>query len=347
MLHMYNGQINFFSGDSRDLSFIPDESIQLVVTSPPYPMISMWDDLFVNLEPEVASGLDEGRGMDVFEGMHKSLDPVWKECFRTLIPGGFLCLNIGDAVRTLGGSFQLYSNHSRILSSCSSAGFQILPPILWRKPTNAPNKFMGSGMLPAGAYVTLEHEYILILRKGGKRNFVSESDRIRRRRSAYFWEERNAWFSDIWTLPGTGQNLSASEPRERSAAFPLELAHRIIHMYSVQGDTVLDPFLGTGTTLLASLSSGREGIGVEIEPKFISGVLESCYMSKDKLNELISKRLENHLLWIKERLALGKVIKYRNNFHDFPVITRQERELVIPFIKKIVAGENSLNVCWE
>src|SRR5206468_5334175 len=105
-------------------------------------------------------------------------------------------------------TFILYPNHVRIASHLVRLGFNPLPAILWRKQTNAPNKFMGSGMFPPGAYVTLEHEYVLIVRKGDKRAFDSEVIRSRRRESAFFWEERNDWFSDVWfDLKGTGQNL--------------------------------------------------------------------------------------------------------------------------------------------
>ena len=112
-------------------------------------------------------------------------------------------------------------------------GFSALPDILWRKQANTPNKFMGSGMLPAGAYVTLEHEYILIMRKGPKREFKTEGERVNRRESALFWEERNIWYSDVWTdIKGEKQDfvipVSRSimhrppVPRLRSAAFPYE-----------------------------------------------------------------------------------------------------------------------------
>ena len=104
-------------------------------------------------------------------------------------------------------------------------GFTNLPEIIWRKPTNSPNKFMGSGMLPAGAYVTLEHEFILIFRKGGKRIFKSDAEKLKRQQSAFFWEERNVWFSDLWTLTGTNQKLNNKNSRERSAAYPFDLAY--------------------------------------------------------------------------------------------------------------------------
>ncbi|MEE8552751.1 MAG: DNA methyltransferase, partial [Desulfobacterales bacterium] len=139
---------------------VSSESVALMVTSPPYPMIEMWDDMFGQQSSSVKKALAKGDGPDAFELMHQVLDPVWREVYRVLKFGGFACINIGDATRTINGNFSLYPNHMRILKAALELGFSALPCILWRKQTNAPNKFMGSGMLPAGAYVTLEHEYI-------------------------------------------------------------------------------------------------------------------------------------------------------------------------------------------
>ena len=183
-------------GDARARSALQDGSVNLIVTSPPYPMIQMWDEVFAELAPASVQPLAEGRGMVAFEAMHRALDTAWAECHRALAPGGFLALNIGDATRSLDGEFALYPNHARIVSALLNLGLTALPDILWRKPTNAPNKFMGSGMLPGGAYVTYEHEYVLIFRKAGKRCFTPE-EKVRRAESAYFWEERNVWFSDL------------------------------------------------------------------------------------------------------------------------------------------------------
>src|SRR4029079_11532235 len=119
-----------------------------------------------------------------------------------------LCIDVGDATRTVGGRFRCYPNAARITSTVMRLAFDPLPAIVWRKPTNAPNKFMGSGMLPPGAYVTYEHEHVLIFRKGSKRAFASAAEKAARHRSAYFWEERNVWFSDVWTdLVGARQEL--------------------------------------------------------------------------------------------------------------------------------------------
>lgn len=168
-------------GDSKDLSSIQNESVDLIVTSPPYPMIEMWDDIFSEQDKEIKLALNEGRGMDAFNKMHSILNAVWNECDRVLATNGFICINIGDATRTLAGDFQLYSNHAQIITFFMNKGYSVLPDIHWRKQSNAPNKFMGSGMYPAGAYVTYEHEYILVFRKGGKRTFTGESKRLRQK----------------------------------------------------------------------------------------------------------------------------------------------------------------------
>ncbi|MFZ0612290.1 MAG: site-specific DNA-methyltransferase [Desulfobacterales bacterium] len=316
-------------GDARKMKAVGDGSVDLVVTSPPYPMIQMWDKLFARLDPAVAKALAKNRGMAAFDGMHAMLDHVWSEVHRVLRPGGIACINIGDAVRTIGGDFMLYSNHARILSAMLALGFQPLPTILWRKPTNAPNKFMGSGMLPPGAYVTLEHEHILVLRKGSKRDFSGSQEKHQRRESAYFWEERNTWFSDVWMgLIGANQRLTDNDTRKRSAAFPLELPYRLISMFSVAGDRVLDPFLGIGTTLLAAMATLRNAIGFELETEFREIIAQNFTTVVSIAQRRIAERLTNHLIFVRERIAAGRTIKHQNRFYGFPVMTRQEIDLV-------------------
>ncbi len=314
--------------DARDLSAIPDASVQLVVTSPPYPMIAMWDEVFAAMDPSVAAPLEAGDGLAAFELMHRCLDAVWAECWRVVAPGGFAAVNIGDATRSLDGRFRLYSNHSRIIGAMSALGFDVLPDVLWRKPSNAPNKFMGSGMLPAGAYVTYEHEYVLLFRRGDKRTFPGVDDKAARQRSAYFWEERNRWFSDLWSdLRGTRQALGERGDRERSAAFPFELAYRLIAMYSLYGDVVLDPFAGTGTTLAAAAVAGRSSLGVELSDSFAPVVLGSIEAALAQGVAIQGERLAAHRAFVAERAAAGKPIKHHNGPHDVHVITGQERQL--------------------
>ena len=194
---------------------------------------------------------------------------------------------------------------------------------------------MGSGMLPAGAYVTLEHEFILVLRKGEKRQCNTPAERLHRLESAFFWEERNVWFSDVWwDLKGTGQVLNDKEARRRSGAFPFELPYRLINMYSMKGDTVLDPFLGTGTTTLAAIASGRNSIGMEIDEK-LSGVVSTSLTHGvvDRSNERIQRRLSDHIAFVteRERTRGPGCFKHRNKNYDFPVMTKQEIEIKIEF----------------
>ncbi len=314
---------------------VASETVDLVVTSPPYPMIEMWDQTLGTQNPRIAEQLAVGNGPAAFELMHRLLDDVWAECSRVLRPGGFACINIGDATRKLGPNFRLYTNHSRITSVCEGLGFQSLPSILWRKQTNAPNKFMGSGMLPSGAYVTLEHEYILILRKGDKRVF-STAEKSGRAGSAFFWEERNTWFSDIWDFKGIQQRLAPNETRKRSGAFPFELAFRLINMYSLQQDLVLDPFVGTGTTTVAAMAAGRNSLGLEIEAGMLPVIEATVGEASPRLNERQLQRLQNHRLFIREyRNAKGREPGHRNVPHGFPVVTSQEVQLVIPGVTAV------------
>ncbi len=332
-------QINYSS--ATHMREIDSESIDLVVTSPPYPMIQMWDDLFGRQDPEIAAALDKGDGMDAYDRMHSQLAPVWREIFRVLKSGGIACINIGDAVRSMDNSFALYPNHARIFSDMLNIGFSALPQILWRKQTNAPNKFMGSGMLPPSAYVTLEHEHIIIMRKGGLRDFTKPDGKQSRRLSAYFWEERNLWFSDVWMdLKGTRQGLSKSDARSRSAAFPFEIPYRLINMFSVQGDTVLDPFLGTGTTTLAAMASGRNSSGIEIERSFEDELKPGIETLVEAANSIIDDRLAAHFEFVRRRSDAGQIFKHRNIHYGFPVMTRQEVDLLLKRPLKVTESEN-------
>jgi DNA modification methylase len=332
------------------MSNIGDNSVELVVTSPPYPMIEMWDGTMSAQNPKIGDALKTGQGHAAFELMHKELDKVWAEVCRVVTPSGFVCINIGDATRTIGGEFALYSNHSRIINYFIANGFVNLPGILWRKQTNAPNKFMGSGMMPAGAYVTLEHEWILIFRKGGKREFKSETEKLRRRKSSFFWEERNVWFSDLWdNIKGTKQKISKSESRGRSAAYPLEIPYRLINMYSLQGDTVLDPFLGTGTTTLAAMMTGRNSIGFEIDKAFVDVIYENiCSTSLLEMNALIGHRIDRHRAFVLDRLRDNKEIKHHNTNLNTPVVTSQETEIRFSYLSNIkFTGKTEISVDYS
>lgn len=325
-------------GAAQNMQQLKDNSIELVVTSPPYPMIEMWDEILAKQNPAIQKALERKNGMEAFELMHAELDKVWTEVARVLVPGGFACINIGDATRTINGEFALYPSHSRIITAFQKLGIVNLPNIIWRKQTNVPNKFLGAGMLPAGAYITLEHEWILVFRKGGKRKFTNENDKKRRKESSYFWEERNVWFSDLWDLKGTKQKIDNSETRKRSAAYPFEVPYRLINMYSLQGDTVLDPFLGTGTTTLAAIATNRNSIGYEIDPHLKHIITDNILSTPLVFFHSINKnRIEQHKNFVKERSDNSKKseLKYYNKHIDLAVMTRQETNMRLNFVTSI------------
>lgn len=328
--------------DAREMKEIKSNSVDLMITSPPYPMIKMWDKMFEEQNQEIGKAIKEHNGDLAFELMHKELDKVWKETYRVLRDGGVACINIGDATRKVNSSFKLYPNHARIITYCISLGFHVLPEIIWRKQSNKPNKFMGSGMLPVGAYMTLEHEYILILRKGIKREFKTGEEKLQRQISAFFWEERNIWFSDIWDIKGDKQVLNNDNVRERSAAYPIELTSRLINMFSVQGDTILDPYLGTGTTILGAIITGRNSIGIEIDKHFKEIIERRIKDIKEIAIDYNENRIKKHLEFIDKRRKEKGEVGYFNKSHNLPIMTRQELNLKLPKLKDIKEINNDL-----
>lgn len=248
-------------GDSREMVELGDESVHLVVTSPPYPMIRIWDGFFRSV------------GCRGFDDMHEYLAGVWRECYRVLVRGGIACINIGDAARTVDGEFRVYPNHARVIEICERIGFRTLPYILWKKPTTKPRykgkaAFLGSGFLPPNAYVTLDCEFILIFRKGGLRRFRPRDDK--RYESRFTKRERDSWFTQIWTDGAARQSVDGLA--RRAAVFPESIPRKLIRMFSVVGDTVLDPFLGTGTTMKVAMELGRNSIGYEIDRGLLKAI---------------------------------------------------------------------------
>lgn len=209
-------------------------------------MIPQWDATFAAL------------GAHGFEAMHRVLRAAWRGARRVLVPGGLMAVNIGDALRTDADGFRLWPNHARVLEDAVAEGFRPLPYLLWKKPMNRPNAFLGSGFLPPNAYVTLDCEYILLFRNGGPRRYPpKEPGRLA---SRYSRAERDRWFSQVWAdVRGARQSVGG----RRTGAFPPEVPRRLIRMFSCRGETVLDPFAGTGTTLWEAHRLGRRAIGVE------------------------------------------------------------------------------------
>jgi site-specific DNA-methyltransferase (cytosine-N4-specific) len=233
-------------------------------------MIEMWDGLFSRM------------GFRDYDEMHEMLAGTWAECYRILVEGGICCINIGDALRKLNGDFKLHPNHVRVIENCERLGFKALPYILWKKPTNKPNAFLGSGFLPPNAYVTLDCEFVLIFRKGKLRSFPRHDEM--RYRSTYTKAERDLWFSQIWDGI-KGERQKGGVHGDRSAAFPEELAYRLIRMFSCEGETVVDPFCGTGTTLKVARDLGRDVIGYEIEEGLVSVIMDKLKWGRQTLGQ--------------------------------------------------------------
>lgn len=336
--------------DARDLSSIPTDSVDLVVTSPPYPMVEMWDDAFEEMRPAIGEALSDGDGETAFQLMHEELEAVWDQLKRVVVGGGIVAINIGDATRSINGTFQQYPNHAAVIDSLRERGFHNLPTIFWKKSTNSPTKFLGSGCIPPNQYATLGHEYILIFRHGERRSF--EPNYGDRYESAYFWEERNEWFSDQWTdIQGVDQSLDGGEntsrtngdgkpqserntqptgesrSRERSAAFPFEVPYRLIHMFSIFGDTVLDPFAGTGTTNLAAMVAGRNSVGVDLHQDILQTITDEIGTLPKLSRKLLDERVEQHQRFVAKQRRNGDELTTDTANYPFPVMTQQETDI--------------------
>jgi len=242
------------NGDARDLSLLHDESVHLIVTSPPY-----WNLKKYNDHPAQLGHVQS------YEAFLAELEKVWKHALRVLVPGGRMVCVVGDVcvARRHFGRHLVFPLHADICVICRRLGFDNLNPIVWHKIANASyevtngSKFLGKPYEP-NAIIKNDMEYILMQRKPGGYRRPTESQRESSRISK---ENFDRWFQQVWKIPGASL-------RQHPAPFPLELANRLIRMFSFVGDTVLDPFCGSGTTMVAALRSGRNSIGVEIDPEY-------------------------------------------------------------------------------
>ncbi len=246
----------FVAGDARDLSFIPDESIHLIMTSPPYWNLKHYNDHH-----------DQLGNINDYLPFVDELSRVWKECFRILVPGGRLVCVVGDVClsRKKHGRHVVMPLHSDICVSCRKIGFDNLNPIIWHKISNASyevsngSKFLGKPYEP-NAIIKNDIEFILMQRKPGGYRQPTMEQRIK---SKLGEKEYNEWFQQFWNIPGASTKL-------HPAPFPLELAYRLVRMFSFVGDTVLDPFGGSGTTSLAALKGERNSIMVDIDSSYVT-----------------------------------------------------------------------------
>jgi DNA modification methylase len=244
-------------GDARELGFIPDSSVHLIVTSPPY-----W-----NLKEYRDSAGQMGH-INSYAEFISELNRVWAHCYRTLVPGGRLICVVGDVClsrRKNRGEHTVVPLHASIQVECKDLGFSNLAPIIWYKIANAKFEATGNGAGFLGkpyepnAVIKNDIEYILMERKPGGYRSPSIEARVL---SVIGGEIHKEWFQQIWS------GVTGASTRNHPAPYPLELAERLVRMFSFVGDTVLDPFMGTGTTNLAAANWGRNSIGVEIDDNY-------------------------------------------------------------------------------
>ena len=246
-------------GDARRLDFIPSGSIHLVVTSPPY-----WTLKTYAANPEQMGAIAD------YETFLAELDKAWQECARVLVPGGRICCVVGDVClpRKQAGRHYVMPLHSDIQVRARRFGLDCLTPILWQKIANGVTEAQGNGAgfygkpYQPGAIIKNDVEYILFLRKGGEYRSPSP---VQRALSMLNKEEMQSWMRSSWS-DIRGESTRNGHP----APYPLPLAERLIKMFSFAGDTVLDPFAGTGTTCLAALNTGRNSFGVDIESTYLA-----------------------------------------------------------------------------
>lgn len=244
-------------GDARDLSWLGDGTIHLVVTSPPYWTLKEYEPH----ESQLGAVAD-------YETFLAELDKVWAECARVLVPGGRVCCVVGDVCipRKREGRHYILPLHADIQTRSRHLGLDCLTPILWHKIANGVTEAEGNGAgfygkpYQPGAIIKNDVEYILFLRKGG--NYRSPST-IQRALSMLSREEMQNWMRSSWA-DIKGESTRKGHP----APFPVALAERLIRLFSFAGDTVLDPFAGTGTTAHAALACGRNSVSIDIEPKY-------------------------------------------------------------------------------
>jgi modification methylase len=244
-------------GDARDLSWIPNESVHLVVTSPPY-----W-----TLKKYEANKRQLGE-IENYSTFLDELDKVWRECARVLAPGGRICCVVGDVcIPRRQGRHLVMPLHADIMVRARGLGLDALTPILWFKIANGITEAKGNGSgfygkpYQPGAIIKNDAEYILFLRKGGEYRSPSATQKAL---SMLTRDEMKSWLRSAW-VDVKGESTKKGHP----APYPQSLAERLIKLFSFAGDMVLDPFVGTGTTNLAAVATGRNSIGNEIEPAYL------------------------------------------------------------------------------
>jgi len=276
-------------GDSRQMNNIEDSSVQLTITSPPY-----WQLKDYGCEKQIGFN-------DTYEDYINNLNLVWKECYRVLENGCRLCVNIGDqfARAVYYGRYKVLPIRTEIIKFCESIGFDYMGAIIWQKKTTSNTtggaSLMGSYPTPRNGIVSIDYEFILIFKKLG---IPKRPDKEIKELSKMTKEEWKTYFAGHWNFGGARQD-------GHIAMFPEELPKRLIKMFAFVGDTVLDPFLGSGTTSLAAKNLGRNSIGYEINEEFLPNIEKKLKINE---NSIVSFEV------IKEKT----VIDFKNEIKKLP-----------------------------
>ena len=288
------------NGDSRQMNLLSDRSIHLVITSPPYWQLKDY-------------GTDKQIGFDdSYESYINNLNLVWKECHRVLYPGCRLCVNIGDqfARSVYYGRYKVIPIRTEIIKFCETIGFDYMGAIIWQKVTTTNTTggatIMGSFPYPRNGILKIDYEFILIFKKLGN---APKPTTEQKKMSALTKEEWNNYFSGHWNFSGVKQN-------GHLAMFPEELPARLIKMFAFVGDTILDPFLGSGTTSLAARNLNRNSVGYEINEEYISKI-------KDKLNVNQPDLLGTKYIFLKDRVKSN----LNQEIQNFPYIFSDPHKL--------------------
>jgi site-specific DNA-methyltransferase (adenine-specific) len=328
------------NGDSRRMSEQKDSSVHLIVTSPPY-----WQLKDYGTENQIGFN-------DSYESYINNLNLVWSECYRVLHDGCRLCINIGDqfARSVYYGRYKIIPIHTEIIKFCEILGFDFMGQIIWQKQTtmntSGGGAVMGSFPHPRNGIVKLDFEYILLFKKQGN---APKPTSEQKNNSAMTNEEWNTYFNGHWYFNGAKQD-------KHLAMFPEELPARLIKMFSFPHETVLDPFMGSGTTALAARKLNRNSVGFEINPEFIPIIKEKIGMSdafaqvetdiikqpvimadfEEKINELPYRFIDTHKLDKKidvKKLQYGSKIDAESNKQREEFFT--VKEIISPVLIKL------------
>ena len=323
------------NGDSRKMNLLSDNAVHLIITSPPY-----WQLKDYGTETQIGFN-------DNYEDYINNLNLVWNECHRVLYPGCRLCINIGDqfARSVYYGRYKVIPIRTEIIKFCETIGFDYMGAVIWQKVTTTNTTggatIMGSFPYPRNGILKLDYEFILLFKKPGIPPKPTKEQKIL---STISKDEWNTYFSGHWYFTGAKQN-------GHIAMFPIDLPIRLIKMFSFVGETVLDPFLGSGTTSLAARNLGRNSIGYEINSEFLQIIKGKLNIDQPDLTETeyvfltdstkadLKKEIEKLPYVFKDPHKLNKKIDPKKLKYGSKIDTSNGEREIYYFVKEIISPE--------